>query len=776
MIDIKEGIIICNSNIKRNILKNIADFKDYTFMSLNSVVEGLTFSYSKKAILLLVEKYNIKPEVAKNYIENMRYINNDFGYLKLIELLKMKNYLIINNALQEQHLFLNKIHNKNITFIGYPTSKKINRIIDILKEKCNNIDFIQIDDTVSKECEIFEFDTLDNELRFIFLEISKLLDKGIEYKNIKIANFSNEYEFSFKRLASLCNIPISIDARRNILSTKIVKRLFELINEYSKVNAVISELRKEFRQNPFIKDIIDIFNDYEINDIIPNKMIEILKMELKNIPYEETIYDTSIEFIELENYESNDNDYVFLIGFNQNKVVKIKTDIDYINDEIKQKIGLDTSIEENILRKNTIIRKIYQIKNLVITYKLQSSFDTYLPSGLIKELDMKVIKKNDIIGVSEIEDRLIISEKYDDVVKYNIKSEIVNNYYYKNIRYNKYDNSYKKIDENIYTELKKNELKLSYSSLKDYYSCQFSFYLKHILRIGTYEQSLAAKIGTYAHNILQDSYKEGFNFLESSTKHLEICQDNKEKFFCKLSLNVLENLVEYNHEKEGKSELNGVLCEQNINISYFDNKLFFTGFVDKILYKVEEDYTYIAIIDYKTGRDEASTNNISDGFNLQLPIYLYMIKKSELFKNPNFIGFYLQKIAIDVLEEDMAESFKLVGFSTNEMSLLNKLDKEFHDSEYIAKMKVIKSGNFASYAKVITKDQENELYMLVEKLIVDAFNQIEEAQFNINPKKINGYDKSCTFCEFNDVCFKKYTDYVDLESNNFLAGGEEDVD
>ena len=63
----------------------------------------------------------------------------------------------------------------------------------------------------------------------------------------------------------------------------------------------------------------------------------------------------------------------------------------------------------------------------------------------------------------------------------------------------------------------------------------------------------------------------------------------------------------------------------------------------KLLYKEENNKTYLVIIDYKTGFPHTNLNNTIYGIDMQLPVYLYLAKEG-LFKDAEVIGFYLQKI------------------------------------------------------------------------------------------------------------------------------------
>jgi hypothetical protein len=43
---------------------------------------------------------------------------------------------------------------------------------------------------------------------------------------------------------------------------------------------------------------------------------------------------------------------------------------------------------------------------------------------------------------------------------------------------------------------------------------------------------------------------------------------------------------------------------------------------------------------------------------MQLPIYLYLIKNSNKFKNPKFVGFYLQEILHNEISNDPKKEYE----------------------------------------------------------------------------------------------------------------------
>ena len=117
-----------------------------------------------------------------------------------------------------------------------------------------------------------------------------------------------------------------------------------------------------------------------------------------------------------------------------------------------------------------------------------------------------------------------------------------------------------------------------------------------------------------------------------------------------------------------------------------------------------------------------------------------------------------------------------MGYSNFNIHSLVEFDNTFENSELIKSMKVKNDGNFSVYSKVLDNKKIDILINTTEKIIDDAINNILDANFDINPKKI-GYDKvvGCAYCKFKDICFKTEKDYVIIPESkdlNYLKVGE----
>ena len=88
----------------------------------------------------------------------------------------------------------------------------------------------------------------------------------------------------------------------------------------------------------------------------------------------------------------DEEEYVFLIGFNQGIIPKLYKDEEYITDNIKNEIDVETTLEKNNISKNDTLELINKIKNIFITYKTHNGSLSYSISNISEEMNYNLIK------------------------------------------------------------------------------------------------------------------------------------------------------------------------------------------------------------------------------------------------------------------------------------------------------------------------------------------------------------------------------------------------
>ena len=330
-----------------------------------------------------------------------------------------------------------------------------------------------------------------------------------------------------------------------------------------------------------------------------------------------------------------------------------------------------------------------------------------------------------------------------------------------------YDNSYHQISkEKLYKYLDE-KLLLSYTSFDNYNRCKFKYYLNHILKINIIKDDFAIIIGNICHYVLSnidnddfDTHKYFDNYLKNERQFTK-----REEFFLSLIREEMPFIVETIKKQLTYSTFDKKMYEEKVYVNKDSFiKVSFMGIIDKVLYKEEDDVTYLAVIDYKTGNTDIKLDNKEYGIGLQLPIYLYLSSKMKL-KNVKIVGFYLQKLLSNNLDTTKVyitakeNTLKLEGYSIKNESILSKFDTTYNDSKLIKSMKTSNNG-FYSYSKVLEELEIDSLIKETDTLIDKTIKSILDADFTINPKIINGENISCKFCEYKDICYRREKDLI----------------
>ena len=75
----------------------------------------------------------------------------------------------------------------------------------------------------------------------------------------------------------------------------------------------------------------------------------------------------------------------------------------------------------------------------------------------------------------------------------------------------------------------------------------------------------------------------------------------------------------------------------------------------------------------------------------------------------------------------------------------------------------VSSNGFYYYSKIISEEEINKLIEITKNNIDNAFNNILDCKFDINPKRIGKTLIGCEFCKYKDICYMKEEDIVNLQ-------------
>ena len=790
--DIKEKtIIVCPNNVKSKILKEINNYKkliNIKIYSLEELKKMVLFDYDKDAVLYLMNKYDYSYETSKNYIDNLYYIEDKkYDSDKLNFLVSLKKELVDNNKLKFNNNFIES--NKKYPFIvvGYDYLDSFDKKILSLF----NYKFIS-KEGINSNINVYEFNYLEEEVLFAANKIIELIRNGIDINNIYLLNLDSNYNKEIIKTFKMFNIPVDISYSSNILSTIIGNNAFNYLKETKSFCDTLEYIKSFDINKPLNQEIyntfLHIFNKYIEYDYEIELMISLIKNDLMNITIDNNSLINKVKVGNLSNSYYSDDEYVFLLGFNQGSIPKIFKDEDFISDELKKELNLDSVSVLNKLEKESTITNIKSIKNIFISCKKNYLDTEFYPANFVNEEMFNVVTINEQSTSNSLKySKIKLAYMLDDLIKYDKKDILLSKYFSSfDTKFMEYDNKFKGLKRKSLYDYFNNKLTLSYSTLDTFYKCQFRYYLDNVLKLNKYEETFDTLIGSLFHYVLSHVYDDDFDLDKYYDSYLKDRQfSNKELFYLEKLRKELEIVCARLKTFQNDTGLTNIFTEKNIKLDKSkDIEVIFKGIVDKIMYKDYDGKTLVSVIDYKTGSADIDIYNSVYGIGMQLIIYLYLIAKSNLFENYSLVGFYLQKILSGEVNIDKDKSYidlknenlKLYGYSCDDMLNLERFDPTYENSNYIKSMKTTKNG-FGAYSKIISENDMDSLISLVDNKIDNARDLILNCDFSINPKHISD-DKDitgCKYCKYLDICNRKNEDIVNLKKYkdlSFLKAGD----
>lgn len=770
-------LVICPDDEKEYILEEInkkRKLTDIKFMNINTFKNNYFYEYDNLAISYIMQKYQINLDISKMYLDNMYYIDitKKYNNKKLKFLRDIKKDLIDQNYLKFNTYFKKYLTSKNIKVVNYPNLEKY--LVDIFTELGAEICDKEY---IKKEFTVYEAEDIYEEIIFIINKIIKLYKSGVNLNQIFIINLQDDYMYVIDRVFKMFNLPIQLNNTSSIDSILIVKKYLS--------DGIFPD--NDNKNSDIINSLLDICNSLiELKDD-PNYRV-FLEDKIKNTKLPSVKYSDAVRVGDLFSRDYSQDDYVFLLGFNEGILPSIYKDEDYITDSDKLEVPLYSTRFKNKREKENVIKYLSNIPNLFISYKLNSFKDSFYPSSMINDYNMNVLKcENNCFKYSDKYNLRILSIYLDNYYKYKEENKYLKPLYksYKNkVLYNTYSNSFKGIDKNEFLEYI-GKIGLSYTNMNTYNLCKFKYYINYVLKLDPFCESFQTFIGNLFHHILEFSLKADFNFdhcWDSYLKDFDL--KVKEIFFLEKLKKNLKCTLDIIKEQKMYTDFKESYCEKNIVIPLVSNEIeaYFSGKIDKIMYLNKLNDTYFAIVDYKTGSFDSTINNMKYGIGMQLATYLYLVEKSKIFNNPTLAGMYFQKVLVGNTSyeakkshlDKMKDALKLVGYSTDNEDILKCFDHEYTDSKVIKSMKVTSKG-FSRYTKLINLDLEAKIFKYTEKIIYETLKNITDADFEINPKKIDFKDISCKKCKYRDLCYVVEDDYKNLDKVvdlSFLEGEE----
>lgn len=606
-----------------------------------------------------------------------------------------------------------------------------------------------------------------------------------------------------------------------LLFLNIPQKLMEQAEEYKRRGELALSEEQEQVWDIFIKALDQLAmvlknEKIEVKRFLELFILVISEFSIGKIP-------TSLDEVVIGNADrmrTNNPRAVFLLGVNDGVFPKIVKDDGLINDADRDEMaGLDLFLAPST--SDLAFEERFYAYN-AMTLAKEKVYFTYAKTGLdgkearpsyligmVKRI-LPMCRMIDFSGISYLNkiERAkpafnLLASSMPDKSK---SSEVLalGDYFKQKVEYKTiYENALKSADfaktekpleKQTIKNLYGNEFKLSSSRADTFYHCKFSYFCKYGLYAKPRRRAELAslEIGSFVHHVLEEAIgrltKENKMLYELtkdemltlsreiSKSYLEDFLGGEEKtarflyLFKRISTSVASLL--WNLAKEFSQcgfvpfafelPINDNGDVKPIEIPLEDgSKLKVVGFADRVDCFEKEYSKYIRIVDYKTGTKTFSLNDVLNGLNIQMLIYLFSVWQNgeEFFKGqvmPAGILYYPAFAPIlrlprhssdEEIEKSREKLFKMNGLLLRDDEILTAMENGL-EGKFIP-VKRTKEG-FSS-SSVATLSQFGRLKGHIEKLLKNMGEEINKGEIELNPFK-DTVVNSCRYCDMKAIC------------------------
>ena len=700
------------------------------------------YSNYKKEVVNLFEKFGLKSfdeivypvnKVKLYYTNNMRseveasaqmileqssenttviVLNND--YIPLVKQVYDRynlDFMIINDS-KNNSLFIQFI--KTIKLLEDKSSDSVKEFLS-----ANPLDLDNIISLISLN-KLFEFD-----LTSLINYTCTSLEDSIVHKS-SLEHYQDIAEKSLVSIELITNFYNNTQNYKDNLS--LLEYVFNLFLD-KKDN--ISDLRI-LRQT-----IINNKSELRITDCLWESLENLLLKSNKSSKDSSKIMVTTIN-----NHFYHNKDFVIILGASANNFIKISQKSGVIDEKYVRDLTYPTkasrfseqvSFQENILNA----------KNISIFYPLSD----YSGKGIEPSFNL-----------------INFAKKHKAIAK---RYPLVEN-----------DNSEHKtyiLNKNIAKRLffKDEMLEGSISAFEQYNSCNYSYFLKHGLKLYTKElpDLSYAYIGSIIHEVMEAVTNRQIKNLpildknEVETIVYELMDpiealnpgDSKTQIVKRLLIRQINDVLEHMRSIESDTKFQPIMAEQKFTYT-INNNIRLYGFVDR----VDSYLNNIRVIDFKSSKQNLSEKEFKQGLQLQLITYLMAI--SEFYKQRPAGAFYhpmrldntnvvagtakkTKEMFYPLTKEEVEANFlsnnRLAGWHFND-----EADTFYSSQNYVAGLNEGKTGlsvrgkakNFETVATIL------------EAIYKDIYNNLNEGIIDCVP-----IDNPCQYCDYHSICLSKTT-------------------
>ena len=784
-------LVITEPYKQRAVLKRLGEahvFKAMQFMHVHDLVEKVLFAYDKRAVFETASFFDKKMHVVEPWLDFLYFINEENAVTETLkELLALKTHLIKKGLIittAEQALLFK---DKAIIVDLDKKDSKINMALEVLETIEPYLEIPNDEPSISQTLQYHFFDDVEREIASVAAEIRDLEMSGVALDSVAVSCGVGEYRPYLKRLFHQFGIPINTQDMRVLWHYQITQRFYDILKSMSgDAFTALSEALELIKPRDGLRlyhKILHAVNPFVEGDEPIEDLLESIRYVLETTPYREGMFKRAVTVTTGMNIDVEQVTHLFAIGCAEAYFPAFVSETDLLSKKEKKMIGYDTADMLNKQRKAWYFEMVTQIPNVYFSYASEGLTEGYYPSAFLEEilrvLPVREWVVNDLLKqpYAYAFDKVISKEAYDDYVLYGTRSDVLTTLYPQvKDTIKRFDNRFTGLGIETLQRVVKVPLKLSFSRLNIYFSCKFRFLLESVLNVEPFEEHLALDLGNYFHRVLEQGLLEETiddAFYDRVLAEIFSGRSDisaKTMYFMRESKRVVQAVLDEISAQHSRSSYDVVDRERRYEKKY--DKAVLTGIIDKVLKRETEKGLGVVLLDYKTGKPTLQLKHAIYGLNAQLLFYVILYLDATQGDVREISGFYEQTLlkSKQILQPDQSDevlfkdALKWKGYTVNHVDEVLQIDHDAVEDSFIQGMRFKRDGDFYKSVKRYETDDLALLVEHLEALIETAIDHILAGDFAIDPKRDEKHkDLSCTYCPFNDVCYKRADDYQTVE-------------
>lgn len=335
----------------------------------------------------------------------------------------------------------------------------------------------------------------------------------------------------------------------------------------------------------------------------------------------------------------------------------------------------------------------------------------------------------------------------------------------------------------------------SVSRLETYAGCAYRYFLQYGLELSKREEYRVetTQIGTILHGVLEQFFKDcrkaGTDPAALKEEELDrLAQELTARVAEEVSPTVFDSSSRLKHQRDVLARIasrtlrnlcghlkKGDLKPELIEYKFQPEKglpytrvelpegmsMELTGAVDRVDIRERDGRVYFRVIDYKSGSKDIAFDQICEGKQLQLTVYMSVIQEylGKLYPGKEILPagmfyYHVQDPVVSGEDEESLEQLRtresrLAGLANREDACLELLDGRTGE---VVPVKYNKDGSLAAANKALVSTEElAQISAYVRGCMAGTGAEIFRGNIAMNPEK-GSLQSPCGFCDFQNVC------------------------